>query len=143
MENRLPDSGGDDDPCSECRWFGGESRCTLLAQTSYNDQLWLAMMARGKHDNYTLAAHKGRKEGGKKGKKGMKSEGVPKINSVPTPMPANKVKPDWQGETRETLLSKGDMLPLLVRLHGVYQIFLPNNKIVLEYVLLDCLYVLE
>lgn len=36
---------GDDNPCSECRWFGGENRtCNLPTNTSYNDQMWTLMM---------------------------------------------------------------------------------------------------
>jgi hypothetical protein len=96
--------GGEDDPCSECRWFGGENcKCTLLANSSYNDQIWAVMMKRGKDHDYTLPADKNREEGSKKAK------------SAPQPMPAAKVKANWQGETKEALLSKADMLPPGVR----------------------------
>ncbi|KAF1989498.1 hypothetical protein K402DRAFT_274002 [Aulographum hederae CBS 113979] len=96
--------GTENDPCSECRWFGGANcRCTLATDTSYNDQIWAVMMARGRDKNYTLPADKSREEGGKKAK------------SAPQPMPANSVKAGWQGETREALLNKADMLPSGVR----------------------------
>ncbi|KAJ4301893.1 hypothetical protein N0V90_003989 [Kalmusia sp. IMI 367209] len=89
-----------DDPCSECRWFGGQKcRCMLAKVTSYNDQIWTVMMNRGKAHNYTLPAAKGREEFN------------PKNGVAPEPMPANKIKADWQGETKEALLAKPDMLP--------------------------------
>ena len=92
--------GGTDDPCSECRWFGGDNCiCTLLVNTSYNDQIWSVMIKRGPAVGYSLPADKSREEGSKKS------------TSAPKPMPANKVKADWQGETREALLNKADMLP--------------------------------
>ena len=55
-------------------------------------------MKRGPTNGYTLPADKSRKEGSRK------------ITSASTLMPANKVKADWQGETREALLNKVDML---------------------------------
>jgi hypothetical protein len=61
------------------------------------------MMNRGKAHNYTLPAAKGREEFN------------PKNGVAPAPMPANKIKADWQGETKEALLAKPDMLPAGVR----------------------------
>lgn len=94
---------GDDDPCSECRWFGGEScKCFLAADTSYNDQLFKQMLVRGRYD-YTLADNKSRDA----------PRGHKKV--TPAPMPNHRIKPDWTGETRERLLAKPDMLPAFVR----------------------------
>ncbi len=75
----------------------------LAKGTSYNDQIWSVMMNRGKAHNYTLPAAKGREEFN------------PEKGVAPEPMPANKVKADWQGETKEALLAKPDMLPTGVR----------------------------
>ncbi|KAK8221850.1 hypothetical protein M8818_000015 [Zalaria obscura] len=95
--------GGEDDPCSECRWFGGENcRCTLLLNTSYNDQIWQTMMQRGAYTGYTLPDYKGGEEAS--GKK-----------DPPTPMPTHRFKAGWQGEAKEVLLRKTDMLPPAVR----------------------------
>lgn len=94
--------GGDDDPCSECRWFGGEScRCSIASDTSYNDQLWGVMMTRGNAD-YTLPPNRSR-EVGRIGK------------APPAPMPDAKVKVGWEGATKDQLLAKADMLPRFVR----------------------------
>jgi hypothetical protein len=71
--------------------------------TSYNDQIWSVMMKRGRDHGYTLPADKSREEGSKKSK------------SAPQPMPAAKVKADWQGETKKALLKKADLLPQGVR----------------------------
>lgn len=96
--------GGIDDPCSECRWFGGETcRCVLAKGTSYNDQIWSVILDRGEAHNYTLPVAKGREEFN------------PETGIAPGPMPANKIKAGWQGETEEALLAKPDMLPTGVR----------------------------
>ncbi|KAF2995846.1 hypothetical protein E8E13_002982 [Curvularia kusanoi] len=88
-----------DNTCSKCHWFGGQKcYCMLAKDTSYNDQIWSVMIDRGKYHNYTILAAKGRKEVNSK-------NGV-----TPEPMPANKIKADWQGETEKVLLSKPDML---------------------------------
>ena len=94
--------GGLDDPCSECRWFGGKScKCILAKNSSYNDQLWATMMKRADL-GYTLPPYKG--------------SDVAKENKAPRePMPDDSVKADWQGETKEQVLAKGDMLPSSVR----------------------------
>jgi hypothetical protein len=75
----------------------------LATNTSYNDQAWSVMMNRGRDHSYTLPAARGRDEFNWK-------EGV-----APGPMPANNIKADWQGETKEALLAKPDMLPTGVR----------------------------
>lgn len=92
--------GGEDDPCSECRWFGGQScKCSLALDTTYNDQLWGVMITR---DDHTLGPFNSRAVG-KSGK------------SPPVPIPDAKIKAGWQGETKDQLLAKGDMLPSYVR----------------------------
>jgi hypothetical protein len=72
--------------------------------------MWAVMMARGEERNFTLPASKSRDEGVKKGINEKDKKIVAR-----EPMAANKVKPDWRGETRETLLAKDDMLPSAVR----------------------------
>lgn len=92
----------DDDPCSECRWFGGSSHvCSLTAETSYNDQLWNTMLLRPQF-NFDLPKDKNR------------AAPIGK-NKIPSPMPDDKVKRGWKGETKEKLLAKPDMLPDYVR----------------------------
>ncbi|KAL8834430.1 MAG: hypothetical protein Q9170_003752 [Blastenia crenularia] len=94
--------GGGDDPCSECRWFGGENcQCVLVDDSSYNDSVWRLMMKRGPDNQYTLPAYRGREVGNWK--------------KTPQPMSAKNVKSDWKGEPKEALLNKGDMLAPAVR----------------------------
>ena len=59
------------------------------------------MINRGADKDYTLPADKNREEGTKRNR----SE----------PMPINKIKADWEGESKEVLLAKPDMLPQGVR----------------------------
>ena len=54
------------------------------------------------HHGYTLPPGISREEG---------SNGT----ADPAPMPADRIKIGWQGETKETLLGKADMLPSVVR----------------------------
>ncbi|KAK0917356.1 hypothetical protein LTR02_000221 [Friedmanniomyces endolithicus] len=92
--------GGIDDPCSECRWFGGEDcNCLLAVGSSYNDQIWAVMETR-ERSGYDLPAVKGREA--PYGKLGAK---------IPTPIAQSRLRPDWKGESREELLGKPDMLP--------------------------------
>ncbi|KAK1070894.1 hypothetical protein LTR74_003806 [Friedmanniomyces endolithicus] len=96
--------GGIDDPCSECRWFGGEDcKCVLAVGSSYNDQIWAVMETR-ERCGYDLPAVKGREA--PYGKLGAK---------IPTPIAQARLRPDWKGESREELLGKPDMLPDYVR----------------------------
>ena len=63
---------GKEDPCEECRWFGGEGcNCVLAKNTSYNDALWRVMMTRRTYE-YNLPAAKGRN--------------VPTAKGLPSPM---------------------------------------------------------
>ncbi|KAI6913637.1 hypothetical protein KC318_g538 [Hortaea werneckii] len=92
---------GKEHPCSECRWFGGEKICTLSGG-SRNDAMWKEMIHR---KDCALPPYKARDEArARKGKL-----------VTPSPMPAEKIARDWQGESREQLLAKGDPLPPEVR----------------------------
>lgn len=94
--------GGEDDPCSECRWFGGQNcRCRLIPDSSYNDQLWSVMMLRAEYD-YNLPPQKGRDE-------------VKPGKAPPAPMSDARLKADWRGESRAQLMAKPDMLPSYIR----------------------------
>lgn len=96
----------DNDPCSECRWFGRASgRCSLAIDTSYNDQLFARMLSRRDY-GYTIGEPASR-DAPRKDRKG--------ILYNPTPMPNDRIKHDWMGETKEQLLAKSDMLPPYVR----------------------------
>ncbi|KAL8806914.1 MAG: hypothetical protein Q9182_001043 [Xanthomendoza sp. 2 TL-2023] len=61
-------------------------------------------MARGRNHDYSLPPNKSRDVGAWRRKKGEK------IWSEPEPMPANRVKNDWVGETKDDLLAKDSML---------------------------------
>ena len=100
--------GGKEDPCSECRHFGGPNcQCVLVKAQSYNDMLWKEMMKR-RNAGYTLPAEADRKA--------AKAPTKDKPNPpVPSPMPANKVKLDWQGESETTLLESKPFIPAYVR----------------------------
>ncbi|THX25733.1 hypothetical protein D6D12_06697 [Aureobasidium pullulans] len=101
---------GDDNPCSECRWFGGENRiCSLSKDTSYNDQLWALMMGNG-INGYILPQPKPRDQAKK-----IKNKGGPPTLLLVVPMPNSRVRPDWIGLSRDELLAKPDMLPPGVR----------------------------
>ncbi|KAI6823094.1 hypothetical protein KC332_g2491 [Hortaea werneckii] len=92
---------GKEHPCSECRWFGGEKICTLSGG-SRNDVMWKEMIHR---KDCALPSYKARDEARtRKGKL-----------VTPSPMPADKIARNWQGESREQLLAKGDPLPAEVR----------------------------
>ncbi|KEQ78630.1 hypothetical protein M438DRAFT_240621, partial [Aureobasidium pullulans EXF-150] len=81
---------GDDNPCSECRWFGGENRiCSLSRDTSYNDQLWAQMMGNG-NNGYILPQPKPRDQAKK-----IKNKGGPPTLLLVVPMPNSRVRPDW------------------------------------------------
>jgi hypothetical protein len=92
---RAPDAR---DPGSECRQFGGPNRqCTPAKNTSYNDGVYRLMLIRYREEPpYSLPAFKTARNN-----KG--------------PISANNVRPDWQGQSAETLLSKPDFLPSAVR----------------------------
>ncbi|KAK1075703.1 hypothetical protein LTR74_000111 [Friedmanniomyces endolithicus] len=96
--------GGVDDPCSECRWFGGVAcECSLSVNSSYNDVVWSVMETR-ERSGYDLPPMRGRDAG--YGTGGTKT---------PTPIAQDRLRPDWKGESREELLGKPDMLPDYVR----------------------------
>ena len=91
---------GDDDPCSECRQFGGENRqCVLAPDISYNKVVWDQMVKHG--PPYTLPPPTNPLLGKKK--------------KPATPMPAHRVRDDWVGQSRVELLAKQDFLPAGVR----------------------------
>jgi hypothetical protein len=84
------------DPCSECRHFGGEKvECTLAPNLSYNDAIYRQMLGRGDNHEYKI---------------------VPFMTArTKGPMPAERVKDGWQGQSAEALMAKGDFLPPGVR----------------------------
>lgn len=84
------------DPCSECRHFGGEKvRCRIAPNSSYNDQVYRLMLGRGGEYEHKLPPFISARSKG--------------------PMPAERIKIDWQGQSAETLMAKGDFLPPGVR----------------------------
>jgi hypothetical protein len=95
--------GGLDDPCSECRWYGGEGCACVLYALSLNDALWGLMVTRRKQ-GFNLPEFRARNYfnfGHGMGKDGQK----------PKPMPTSELKKDgWVGETQAQLEAKGDML---------------------------------
>ncbi|KAI7550932.1 hypothetical protein KC331_g2871 [Hortaea werneckii] len=94
---------GEEHPCSECRQFGGSSaRCVPFAQ-SRNDAMWGKMLEDS--TNFALPAYRARDAA--RSRKG--------IITQPCPMPADKVAPGWQGESKERLLAKGNPIPDQVR----------------------------
>lgn len=101
-DKKKRNRGGLDDPCSECRWFGGDKCECTLAVLSYNDAVWFIMMNRGPRHHYTLPAPKDRTVSRKK-------------KPDPSLMPSDRLKADWAGKTRDQLLALPDMLPEGVR----------------------------
>ena len=95
---------GSDDPCSECRWFGGATcNCTLSMTSSYNDALWRGMMGRRDSD-FDLAQPRDKQAAFSNGR-------------VPAPMPDDRLKSNWQGASKDELLARKNMLPPEVRRH--------------------------
>lgn len=95
--------GGDQDPCSECRWFGGSNCKCALSGCTYNDQLWRQMITRASF-GHNLAAPKPRDF--------VAAPGKP----APAPMPEEKLIKDWRGLTREQVMASPlDILPSGVR----------------------------
>ncbi|THX76668.1 hypothetical protein D6D08_05257 [Aureobasidium pullulans] len=95
-DKQSRDPSSERDPCSECRHFGGEkARCSLAANTSYNDGVYRQMLTRRGEHEYRLPAFTGARTKG--------------------PMPAERVKTGWQGQSADALRSKGDILPPGVR----------------------------
>jgi hypothetical protein len=89
--------GGNDDPCSECRQFGGPGcQCTLSSQLTYNTVVWDQMIARSASE-YNLAQ--------------LEST----TGKITSPMPDHEVKIGWVGDSKEALLKKPDFLPAHVR----------------------------
>ena len=84
------------DPCSECRHFGGEKvQCQLSWTMSYNDTVYRQMLVRRGGHEYKLPSFVQARNKG--------------------PMPTERVKADWKGQSAEVLLAKGDFLPSGVR----------------------------
>ncbi|THY58722.1 hypothetical protein D6C97_04328 [Aureobasidium pullulans] len=95
---------GSDDPCSECRWFGGATcNCTLSMTSSYNDALWRGIMGRRDSD-FDLAQPRDKQAAFSNGR-------------VPAPMPDDRLKNNWQGASKDELLARKNMLPPEVRRH--------------------------
>jgi hypothetical protein len=83
------------DPCSECRHFGGEkAQCKIAQNTSYNDAVYRQMLVRRDYEYKLVPFMTARSKG---------------------PMPAERIKDGWQGQSAEALMAKGDFLPLGVR----------------------------
>ncbi|KAK4900348.1 hypothetical protein LTR27_002573 [Elasticomyces elasticus] len=93
---------GVEDPCSECRWFGGPGCKCTITNKSYNDFMFKEMLNRPK-EGYTLPPFKHR------------SRGSGKKNPDALPMLDTELKEGWSGKTREELIDKEDMLPSHVR----------------------------
>ena len=112
--------GGKDDPCSQCRHFGGPNcQCVLVNNASYNDQLWKVMMTRRGAD-YDLPPEHDR----------CAAKAFPKDKSnpsVPGPMPADKVKADWHGDSVEQLLASEPFIPAYVRAFPRAYLVPPQN----------------
>jgi hypothetical protein len=84
------------DPCSECRHFGGDKvHCKLATNGSYNDAVYRQMLVRCGPHEYKLAPFMSARKKG--------------------PMPAERVKSDWQGQSPDVLMAKSDLLPPGVR----------------------------
>jgi len=93
---------GDDDPCSECRHFGGpQCNCRLAESLSYDNQAWVQMVVRSE-DGFNLAQPKNR-EDPIRGHKNKKTKTRP-ADKIPGPINDAHVKSDWRRETREQLL---------------------------------------
>ncbi|KAK4546163.1 hypothetical protein LTR36_002300 [Oleoguttula mirabilis] len=104
---------GPDDPCSECRHFGGASCiCVLSKDTSYNDQQWAVMMSREAQD-YTLPAYNASRTTEARTK--TKKNGETKQKAAATTIPEAMLKPDWDGETMAQLTAKDDVLSSAIR----------------------------
>lgn len=102
-----------DDPCPECRWFAGEKgNCSLAANISRNDQMFKQMAA---SETFTLPAFKPRHAPIKNHRKTVKDKDGNPVVEVPQPMPASRVRADWEGPTRDEVLNIPDMLPADVR----------------------------
>ncbi|THW10492.1 hypothetical protein D6D24_07904 [Aureobasidium pullulans] len=98
--NRDP---GCEDPCSECRHFGGDScKCTLMLTASMNDLLWRQMLTREAF-GFDLPQPKDKQAALSNGK-------------VPAAMPDHKLKSNWHGDSKATLLERVNLLPPEVRL---------------------------
>jgi hypothetical protein len=100
---------GPDDPCSECRHFGGDkANCVRQEAVTMNSAQWQLFTFREKQ-GFDLPAFRPRDET-------VVSRG-PRSTSVAEAMRADKIKPGWQGETREALLATPDLLTEDIRRH--------------------------
>ncbi|PVH95231.1 hypothetical protein DM02DRAFT_618039 [Periconia macrospinosa] len=105
--------GGVDDPCSECRHFGGPGcKCVLAPKNTYNNVVW-HLMINQPHFDHKLAAQRSRDE--PIGRKLDKATGQSTGGNPQIPMPDKDVKPGWRGKTKEQLLAEDDLLPACVR----------------------------
>ncbi|KAK5685588.1 hypothetical protein LTR17_027084, partial [Elasticomyces elasticus] len=94
-----PGRGGTDDPCSECRYFGGpEAECVLSEKLTYNDAAFRTMEKRRK-EGFTLPSFKERS---------ATSKGE---------MRADRLMREWRGQPKEGIEAQPDMLPAGARAH--------------------------
>jgi hypothetical protein len=96
--------GGLDDPCSECRWYGGENSKCVIYPPGLNDVLWNLMTTRVKQ-GFNLPEFRARDYFNFSHGMGKGKDGKP-----PKPMPTSALKNGWVGETQEQLKVKDDML---------------------------------
>jgi hypothetical protein len=126
-----PGRDGDNDPCSECRWFAGgqANKCQLVTDHSINDRCWYIMMSRDKQ-GYTLpeprakdavkeVPSKALEDHARRDREAIQTGKTrPKALKQPKPpSPMDGVRADWTGETRDELLVKPHPLPPPVRAH--------------------------
>lgn len=110
------DAGGKD-PCSECRWFGGDDGgryCDVAEYSSVNDALWKIMIDAWETE-YTLPEQTHRLAPPET----VDWEDYPPgyVKPPPTPMAEENVKADWQGKSKEELLNTPSWIPSDMREH--------------------------
>ncbi|KAG8624745.1 hypothetical protein KVT40_007812 [Elsinoe batatas] len=96
------DRGGLNDPCSECRHFGGDRVKCVLSDSSYNDEAWRAMLNRESH-GFTIKRPPGRLE--------PPAQRPNKPKPAPKPMPLANLKAGWTGSTQQELLNEPLIVP--------------------------------
>jgi hypothetical protein len=100
---------GSNDPCSECRHFGGDkANCVRQGAVTMNSAQWQLFTSR-ERQGFDLPEFRSRDE------TAVSRSARP--TSVAEAMGSDKIKPGWQGETREMLLAKPDLLTEDIRRH--------------------------
>ena len=111
---------GPEDPCSECRHFGGDkAQCVRQSAVTMNSAQWQLFITREKQD-FTLPAFRPRDE--------TIVSRSDRPSFVPQAMGSDKVKPDWRGETREALLARPDLLTEDIRCHPRKYFYPPGQS---------------